>query len=262
MKKLSIITITLNNLGELTKTVDSVLNQLNEECEYLVIDGCSTDGTVKYLEKNKICYFSEKDHGIYDAMNKGIIKSKGEWIYFLNAGDILLPGVIEEFIEFSNDKKNIDAIYGNVILSMTYKGITYSLNQEAEKDVNQLRKGMICSHQGIFCRKESVVGAGGFDATFRIAGDWDLISRLYIDGKQFNYWNRYIAKYNQNGASTHPHIKERHKVRKKNKMYSTIDWYIVKDFLHDIKSVLLNTILGEKKKWLAIKFKGYVKEKN
>lgn len=89
--KLSIITITYNDLHNLIKTVNSVIQQVTPDVEYLIIDGKSNDGTYEYLndisKKMQIKYISEKDNGIYDAMNKGIKISTGKWVYFLNAGD-------------------------------------------------------------------------------------------------------------------------------------------------------------------------------
>jgi glycosyltransferase involved in cell wall biosynthesis len=91
--KLSIITVNLNNIGGLQKTFESVFNQLFSDYEYIVIDGGSTDGSVDIIAQNaiKISYWiSERDNGIYHAMNKGIQVSKGEYILFLNSGDSLL----------------------------------------------------------------------------------------------------------------------------------------------------------------------------
>src|SRR5688572_27521016 len=90
MPKISIITINYNNLDGLKRTVDSVVNQTWQEFEYIVIDGGSTDGSGAYIEsKSKHFHYwvSEPDKGIYNAMNKGIVKATGEYLLFLNSGD-------------------------------------------------------------------------------------------------------------------------------------------------------------------------------
>ena len=92
MKKLSIITINLNNQSGLIKTIQSVISQTFKDFEWIIIDGDSTDGSKELLKKH-IQHFthciSEKDNGIYNAMNKGIKLAQGEYIYFLNSGDYL-----------------------------------------------------------------------------------------------------------------------------------------------------------------------------
>ncbi len=88
--KLTVVTINLNNLAGLRLTMESVLAQLRPDTEYIVIDGASTDGSAEYISshKDKLAYWvSEKDSGIYNAMNKGIAKARGEYIQFLNSGD-------------------------------------------------------------------------------------------------------------------------------------------------------------------------------
>ena len=91
MSLISIITINLNNLEGLKKTVHSVFEQDYPKIEYLIIDGNSTDGSIEFIksQESKIDYWSaEQDGGIYDAMNKGIVKANGEYLLFLNSGDI------------------------------------------------------------------------------------------------------------------------------------------------------------------------------
>lgn len=257
--KISIITITYNNLNELKETVNSVVQQITPDIEYLIIDGKSTDGTFEYLknisERKQITYISEKDSGIYDAMNKGIKICTGEWIYFLNAGDFLMKNAINHILEMVDD--NFDAVYGDVVLTMNYNGKNYWKKDKADTNINHLKRGMICSHQGFVCKKKVIEKCGGFDTSFRIAGDWDLISKIYSSGNKLKYVDCILAIYSQSGASIKPHLLERHRVRKNNKFYRLFDFWMLKDFLHDIKSVLLSKALGESKKKIAIVLKGY-----
>ena len=116
--KLSIITINYNNREGLRKTIESVVNQTCQDFEYIVIDGGSTDGSAEVIKEysDKIDYWvSEKDNGIYDAMNKGIDKAKGEYCQFLNSGDDLYDNyVIEQIYPNLNES---EIVVGKIFLS-------------------------------------------------------------------------------------------------------------------------------------------------
>ena len=118
MNKLSIITINLNNFLGLQKTVESVFAQTFTDFEYIIIDGGSTDGSKELIEKHEnklVCWMSEKDKGIYNAMNKGIARAKGEYLLFLNSGDYFYNSDSLNLI--SSDANNEDLIYGNMMLN-------------------------------------------------------------------------------------------------------------------------------------------------
>lgn len=165
MKKLSIITITYNDLLNLKSTVDSVLIQLNEQIEYWIIDGASKDGTYDYLCHLKdVNWISESDSGIYDAMNKGINLAKGEWILFLNAGDLLLHDVLNKLLpELKNEH---DCYFGDIIQIIPYMEEKYYIPELANADIQKIRKGMICSHQAFLCKRYELIEIGGFDTCF------------------------------------------------------------------------------------------------
>ena len=127
-KILSIVTVTFNAEILIEKTIKSLLGQLNEEVEYIIVDGFSTDKTLEIIRKyeERIDKFiSEKDLGIYDAMNKGINLSSGEYIFFLNAGDILNCDVINKILELLK-KRKIDFLYGNVNQISKEKKVIYN----------------------------------------------------------------------------------------------------------------------------------------
>ena len=115
--KVSVITVCYNAIRGIEKTIQSVISQSHDDIEYIVIDGGSTDGTIDVIQKyrDKIAYFvSEPDGGIYDAMNKGIKAATGEWINFLNAGDVF-ASKDAIMISMSIDTDGIDVIYGDSI---------------------------------------------------------------------------------------------------------------------------------------------------
>ena len=114
---ISVVTIVFNGINAIEKTINSIINQSYKDVEYIIIDGGSTDGTVGIIKKyfSKLNYWiSEKDKGIYDAMNKGITAANGEWIVFINCGDFFYSkNVLEEiFIKKKNEIIKADILYG------------------------------------------------------------------------------------------------------------------------------------------------------
>ena len=173
MPKLSIITINYNNLEGLQRTVESVVNQTWQEFEYIIIDGGSTDGSVEYIESQNEHFdywVSEPDEGIYNAMNKGILKTTGEYLLFLNSGDCLFSDtVLEENHSFIKEK---DLIYFNIqnIGKHFSKIISYP-------DVLRFSDLFfdILSHQATFFRKDLFESVGLYDETLKIVSDWKFM---------------------------------------------------------------------------------------
>jgi glycosyltransferase involved in cell wall biosynthesis len=117
LDKITIITIVFNNVKNIQKTIDSVYNQTYSCLEYIIIDGGSTDGTMDIINKNKdkiSLIISEQDNGIYDAMNKGILKATGIWLNFMNSGDIFFDNVV---LENALIYSEFDLIYSDTYLS-------------------------------------------------------------------------------------------------------------------------------------------------
>lgn len=173
--KLSIITINYNDLAGLKNTVDSVMNQSWKEYEHIIIDGGSTDGSETYIEQNAqhfSYWVSERDKGIYNAMNKGIAKANGEYLLMLNAGDVLHNN---EVLSKVFDKTNYtqDIIYGDV--DRESKGIVFTESIFPDKlTFGFLRNGMI-SHQAVFFKRNLHNIVGLYDETLRYAADWHFI---------------------------------------------------------------------------------------
>ena len=117
--KISVITVVYNDVANIRATIESFFSQTWEDKEYIVIDGGSTDGTAEIIKEYapRLAYWcSEKDNGIYDAMNKGIMHATGDWINILNCGDCFSsPLSLEQTIENAKNKDNVDIIYGNSI---------------------------------------------------------------------------------------------------------------------------------------------------
>lgn len=170
MCKISIITINYNNLGGLKTTISSVKKQTWQEFEYIVIDGGSSDGSKEYIE-NEYQYIdywvSEKDSGIFNAMNKGINKAKGEYLLFVNSGDHLFDDTVLEKNHISIMEK--DLIYFN--LQMVRNGISRITKSPAELSFSDLYTSSL-PHPATFIKRELFSKVGMYDESLRIVSDW------------------------------------------------------------------------------------------
>lgn len=175
--KLSIITINYNDLTGLKNTVDSVMNQTWRGYEHIIIDGGSTDGSETYIEQNAqhfSYWVSERDKGIYNAMNKGIAKANGEYLLMLNAGDLLHNNEVLSKV-FDKTNYDQDIIYGDV--DRESKGIVFTESIFPDKlTFSFLRNGMI-SHQAAFFKRKLHDIVGLYDETIKYGADWHFIIR-------------------------------------------------------------------------------------
>ncbi len=170
----SIITITYNAQRELQPTLDSVKAQTNTDYEYLVIDGASKDATVQLAREANIpntTIVSERDKGLYDAMNKGLRLARGKYLIFLNAGDSFAAVDILERIAQCANASDADIIYGNTDLvnaERTKVGVRH-LTPPAELTFKSFSNGMLVCHQA-FVVKRSI--AGEYDMQYRFSSDY------------------------------------------------------------------------------------------
>lgn len=194
---ISIITVVRNAASTFEQTILSVLNQDFPDFEYVVVDGVSTDGTLDILEKysDKIRYVSEPDAGIYDAMNKAILLSKGEWIYFLGADDTLYSTTTLTEI-FSDNDKTIDVLYGDVIFKNS--GNTF----DGEFDYDKMCVSCPC-HQAIFYKRELFNRFGLFNLKYKINADAEMHVRTFCsDDVVWLYKKQVIAIFDDTGISS------------------------------------------------------------
>ncbi len=194
---ITVITVVLNGEKYLEETIQSVINQTYPNVEYIIIDGGSTDGTLDIIKryKNQIDYWvSEKDKGVYDAMNKGIDLASGEWINFLNAGDKFVSDNVLESVFYSK-YYDADVMYGDTIVDYKlFKRIFYSL------DIYFLEKGMPFSHQSVFV-KSYLHKSLPFSNNFRLAADYDIFYKLFKKGIKFHKINIPISENSAYGIA-------------------------------------------------------------
>lgn len=194
---ISIVTIVLNDKKNIEKTIQSVFNQ-NIKIEYILIDGKSTDGTLEVIEKYKDkidILVSEKDNGIYNAMNKALDLANGEWICFMNSGDMfydsnVLKGVLPKLDD------SIDVVYGDQEVRYISKRKIVKANQ----NIIDIWKGMIFSHQSCFVKKD-ILKEFRFNESNRITADYQLFYTLYKSNKRFLYIPMVIASVSAGGVS-------------------------------------------------------------
>ena len=187
----TIITVCRNHAQELERTIRSVESQTWQEKEYLVIDGASTDDSLDVIKAHEASitrWVSEPDHGIYDAMNKGVKMAQGEWVIFMNAGDTFAGDDTLQRV-FGNPL-DADVIYGDVI-----KG---ELVKKAEAPRNAHR--MFYCHQSAFV-KTSCLREFPFDIRHRMSADFKQVKQLYLSGKIFRQLDFPVANFDTQGVS-------------------------------------------------------------
>lgn len=198
---ISIITVNLNNLKGLKRTINSIKSQDNKNYEHLVIDGLSSDGSVDYIKKNirKKNYLIEKDKGIYDAMNKGIKLSSYDYIIFLNSGDTFYDNnVISTYV--SKIELSTDLIFGNLNICNKNKIIRRYISRDLS--IKNLSCGFMPATPTILFKKMLFNNVGLFSLDYKIASDFDWLVRLMnsYEPKVINL-NKLMVKMEDGGIS-------------------------------------------------------------
>lgn len=204
--KVSIITITYNAEGTLEDTIQSVLNQSYNNIEYIIIDGKSTDGTMdiisKYSEKiSKVV--SEKDNGLYDAINKGINLATGDVIALLHADDFYIhQDVIKEYVKTFN-KDNADAVYANLYYVDSHSTDKIIRKWNSGKYKNGLFKwGWMPPHPTFIAKKSIYNKFGAYRLDYKTAADYECLLRLiHVNKIKLAYLDKYVIKMRVGGKS-------------------------------------------------------------
>lgn len=202
--KVSIITVVYNAVEGIERTIRSVASQIYKDYEYIIIDGKSTDGTLDVIEKYKnniSLLISEKDNGIYDAMNKGAKYAHGEWIVYMNAGDTFAnENTLTDIFESNYNLSDADVIYGD----MRSCYISAPLIIRA-KPLKTLKYRMAFCHQSSYVRSD-IMRQNPFNLRYKYVADFDLFNKLYIENKLFLYIPIIMTNYYPEGGLTNNHI--------------------------------------------------------
>jgi glycosyltransferase involved in cell wall biosynthesis len=192
---------TYNSARTLQNALDSIYNQSFGDFEILIIDGLSKDGTTDLIKDNAgrktgIRFISEKDEGVYDAFNKGLMMAKGEWIYFLGSDDRLHNGLVLQRVFDKLKEQDGDLLYGNILFANNKKPYDgpFSFDKLLEQNI---------SHQSIFYNKKVFILLGGYNTRYKIMADWEFNLRCFFRGpiKEI-FLDLVIADFAVEGIST------------------------------------------------------------
>lgn len=219
----SIITVVYNNVRDIEHTLKSVVSQTYKHVEYIVIDGLSTDGTLDVIEKYKpqiSVILSEKDNGIYDAMNKGLALATGDYVLFLNSGDELYSK--ETLANLAEVSEGADIIYGETFLINEQREIIGERRHKVPAYFNwkSFRYGMNICHQAIYIKRTI---AEPYDLQYKLCADIDWVIKAAKKSSIAVNAHQHVARYLVGGMSKQRHresLKERYDIFQK--YYGTI----------------------------------------
>lgn len=195
---ISIITATFNSAKTLKDTIQSVLRQTNKDFEYLIIDGGSTDETIDIVKSyesefsGRLKWVSEKDQGIYDAMNKGIKMASGDVVGILNSDDYFTSDDILQTVDNAFKSHEIDAIYGDIHFirdGNPQKCVRYYSSRMFRPF--WLRFGFMPAHPSFYCKREVFEKTGLYSLDYKIGADYEMMVRLF---KKYRIMSQYINK--------------------------------------------------------------------
>ena len=198
-KRITVVTVVFNCVDSIEDTLLSVINQSHPGIEYIVVDGGSTDGTLQIIQKydkHIDVWISERDKGIYNAMNKGIDRSSGDWIIFMNAGDRFNTACTVKNIVSALDEE----------FAVVAGGVRY-IYDESHTRIKHMKlkfSGFYMSvphHQASFINNR-LMKSYRYDESFRIRGDLDFITRLHADGHKFKMISEVICDVDTTGISS------------------------------------------------------------
>ena len=199
--KISVITITYNNLFGLRRTCNSVLSQTCRDFEWVVIDGNSKDGSKEYLEslsQQPDFWVSEPDSGIYNAMNKGIAHSQGEYLIFMNSGDIFY----DEYVVQHALEKWVDAdiVYGDAMFCE--KDGERMVHYPDEFMLYDFWRSYTPCHQASFIRATLLRDNGGYDESYKITADYSKWIEWKLENRSFRHIDVVVCRYYLDGISS------------------------------------------------------------
>lgn len=217
---ISIITIVRNQEQYIEETIKSVIIQSVPDLEYIIIDGASSDGTLEIINKYKdkiSIIISEKDNGIYDAINKGIKLAKYPLIGLLNSSDVYVPGILKKVVELFYDHP-VDVMYGDIMFKEE------ELNEEfisiGIANHHALKHSMSIFHPSTFISKNTYKNFGTYNLLYESASDYDYLLRLYLNNLQFQYLPEIVTIFRKGGksgsANFYLNLKENFQIRLRN----------------------------------------------
>lgn len=207
MYDFTIITVCYNSEKTIDQTIMSVFNQ-KEKIQYLIIDGLSSDNTLNIAHRYKnispenidMEIYSERDAGIYNAMNKGILKATGKLIGIINSDDLLIDNALN-IVSKTFDNEDVDAIHSNVLWKYDINGKNYFQERKGLADLSYLHDGMTINHPTLFCKKNVYDKLGLFDETYRYVADWVFCLKFIDSSIKLRYLDELLVIFSMDGVS-------------------------------------------------------------
>ncbi|MDP3584899.1 MAG: glycosyltransferase family 2 protein [Thiobacillus sp.] len=205
--KVSVITVCFNAVNTIADTLESVATQTHPGIEHIVVDGASTDGTLDVIKrhgKRVARLVSEPDQGIYDAMNKGLLLATGETIGFLNADDVYADTGVLERVSAIMDAEKLDALFGDAeFVSPTRPDRSVRRYRSERFCPERIAWGWMPAHPALFLRQQVYQRFGSFRTDYRIAGDFELVARMFHGGTlRYRHLPEVLVRMRTGGVST------------------------------------------------------------
>jgi len=207
MPKLSIIIPTFNSKASIEACLNSITTQTFRDYEIVVQDGGSSDGTAEKVKSFQTAnsgvdlkLFSEKDEGPYDAMNRGVRRAGGEWLYFLGSDDEFYRADVLESIFVQADIEHAGVVYGNVLIAGEVSWAKDNSIYDGRFDLEKILSRNIC-HQAVFYRTVFHKSIGEYNIKYPVCADWDFNLRCWSK-RPFTYVNVIVAKFCAGGISS------------------------------------------------------------
>ena len=246
MSLFTVITVTYNAINTIERTIKSVQEQTYNQIEHIIVDGKSTDGTIELIKQLKDAnthWISEKDNGIYDAMNKGTSLAKGNYICYLNAGDVFHEKeTVEKMMILAKANESPDILYGETVI-VDIKGEflhNRRLKAPAKLTWKSFKQGMLVCHQAFIIHRRIFEP---YDLSYRFSADVDWCIRLMKESSSIVNTKLTLIKYLNEGVTTanrKESLKERYAIMSKHYGHFST-------FMHHLRFVIRAIINPEKR---------------
>ncbi len=208
--KISIVTATFNSAATVRDTLESILQQTHQDWELVIEDGLSRDDTLSIVReyeprcKGRMRIYSEKDEGIYDAMNRGIARVTGDVVGILNSDDFYHDEHVLEDINRAMEGQPVDCVYGDLkFVQEDNKDCVVRIWKGSQHQKGAFLRGWHPAHPTFYARRECFERLGAFKTQFAVSADFELMLRfIEVAGLRNKYINRYFIKMRMGGEST------------------------------------------------------------
>lgn len=205
--RITIVTVCFNSANTIEDTICSVANQTHSDIEHIIVDGASTDGTIDVIDRHRnelAKVISERDCGIYDAMNKGLGLATGDVIGFLNADDVYAGSGILDRVSAIMEQEDLDAVFGDAeFVSPARPNRPVRRYRSGSFNPDRIAWGWMPAHPTLFLRRQVYKRFGLFRTDYQIAGDFELVARMFHGGTLiYRHLPEVLVRMRTGGVST------------------------------------------------------------